>query len=161
MPLPTDLHVVVATGRSMAEAVRLVLPSVADQLSGLAFDLLFTERRVIGACVGGLRFGYGLAYDQTMREHQQQRQRYANLSLDQIETAEPNNFSLAFEAVTRVEFDVRSPPVTMSSITLGIGGQERRFWLLTCYHSVDEGLAGRVREVLPLILEHKAILTIR
>lgn len=149
----------VPTSVSGTEAIRVVLPSAVNVASGLGYDLLVTDRRVIGACVGDLRWGYGLAYNGTLRLHQQQRQRYAGLTLNQIVSAGPDNFEISLDKVERVLLEPRDSRFSLPVVSFWMEGQEIRFWLLSSTRHPVDSFVRNAQEVLPLVLPGKVFLT--
>src|SRR2546426_3308760 len=123
------------------------------------YDLLVTDRRIIGAFLGdsgaaqlagfvlGGVVGYAIGAALTHRQ-EAQRAKYFGLTVDQIVSSHKWNFQVALDLLGRAEFDGGINMITTPRLALWVGGQKRTFKFMHSYWRKNKAEVQYIRDVL-------------
>jgi hypothetical protein len=134
----------------LQEGIRGILTSLVYK--GSTYDLIVTDKRIIGAKVGNVGVPVNLATAIVLwgfdNGDTRLRERYSGLSLDQIADSHKHNFSVPLSAVDRGLFIAGVSHVTLPRLYLWVRGSKMRFLFGQSLFGKDQEQLNKAKEIL-------------
>ncbi len=132
------------------EQIQGILPSARLGLSD--FDLIVTDRRLVGAKIGSSGtaqiLGGLVGTALSLQGQDGKRSKYAGMSVDQILASNNSNFEVPLSAIQKGVFNGGISMVTLPTLTLWTTGKKMRFMFTHSYWRKDEGQVQAAKDLL-------------
>ena len=140
----------VQVSTSTGEQLRGVLPSARLGLTD--YDLIVTDRRIVGAKVGtsGLAQAAGglIGAVVSLGSQDSRRTAYAGMSVELILAVNKKNFEIPLASIERGEFNPGISRITMPTLALWVHGKKMRFMFTHSIWKKDEAQVGYAKDLL-------------